>query len=307
MSSTIAHYRAIQALLQTLQGTTSTGTTTVTSTSGTITLPARTFAIPDVDGEIDESRLVMVSPNPATADGSWEVTTGGYAVAIESVSGGTATELPAGTVLHWDLVLAGLPATSEVDAGGLTGGAALATLGTLKEFRGYKDMGPRPDGADLFRAQIHQYPAAVLSWVGSNQADGTVQPSLGPRGARVGRGLTRWRDTWHLWLVSSRLDGADPRRREGDILRDDVLELLTDRMSHRGLTVSDDPGVQVVSASIAAVNPGHYIDLVRFTTMRTLCKRDLRGPFSYWLTTRMRVQATGDPLIDLPDVTIPMT
>jgi hypothetical protein len=125
---------------------------------------------------------------------------------------------------------------------------------------------------------------------------------------RGGAGRRLFKHQWALWLITSRGDSSDQRRREGDDLRDLAMSLISDRDAWRGIDLSHPQGLQIITAQIQNVTPSAYVDLIRFAASYTLTRRDTRT-FADWLTTRMRVQTPEQPAglpINVPDVTFRM-
>lgn len=306
--STVDNARAIQAALQPLMGTPATGQVTVHSTGATGTVPFGSTAIPVVTGDLREEATAFVPKNPASGDGSWPVVLAGTAVPIESLHGGPVGNVAAGVAYRWDPPLPGIEATS-VSVGAVAGGVASTAFAALKQIRVYKSL-TQANFEQFLRAQLSQYPGAILAWESTTPLDGPMAATPSPRQARVGRGKFLFRHTWLLWLVTSRLDTEAMRRREGDALRDDIIEILFDCMQARGLRVSNEPGAEILSASPFAATPTSYVDLIRFGCTVTVQHRSA-AQFNDWLRTRLRQQtdpqAPSSPPINLPDLTIPMT
>jgi hypothetical protein len=281
--------RGLQACLQVLQGTYSSGSVTATATGDPVELPKGTFGLPTVDGSEDESKAVIVEANPLVTGGAWTVTSGGTDVLVTSVQGGTHVNLEAATAIRWDPPITGLAATGTVAAGGLTGGTAATHYGAIRQVRYYRDMGSNPGAVDFYAAGLHSYPAAVLGCESTMPADGAALPGVGPDSTRRGQGKREFVATFDLMLFTSRFDQTHQRRKESDQLRDDVLELFTDRMSYRGCYLSSPRGIQILEARHLGSKPTHYVDVVRFSCHCTLTKRDDRT-FRDWLTTRLQVE-----------------
>lgn len=309
MSGSIGNARALVGLLQLLQGSYASGQVLVRSTGATGTLPAHSYAVPIVGGEKWEELLVKIEPNPAQADKSWPVTSSGTLVTATTVQGGTRANLAAGTPLRWLPTLTGIEEQSAVGGSAFAGGVFLDTFGSLRQIKLYKDLGGQQKAEEFFRAQVDDFPAAVLNWAGARPADGAGSPNLGPRNARVGAGKILFKNEWQLWLISSRFDGEDLRRLEGDQLRDDVLELLSDRIAYRGVPLSSPQGIEILNADVASITPTSFVDLVTFTTSFKLEKRDTQT-FNDWNRTRIELQKTqaglNPPTLDVPDITVPM-
>lgn len=303
----------LQALLGVLQGAPSAGQALVRSTGATGTVPKHAVAIPVIDGAIDSEAAIVVEPNPAVADGSWPVTSAGVLVDASSLQSGVRVNLPLGTPLVWSPPLTGIEERSEVGTA-LTGGTQLDTWGALKQIRAYKDMGTRPQAEDVYKAQVTQLPAVVLTWVATVPADGSGSGSLGPRGVRVGRGVVLMKHRWILHVITSRLDSSDLRKREGEALRDDLLTLLAERTAYRGLGISGPDGLEVLDARLEVVSPGHFVDAISFATTFGLKRRDLEPLPSNWVQTRILRQVpplvppqdADEPALIFPDVTDPM-
>jgi hypothetical protein len=300
--------RGILAAIQPVMGPAATGALLVRSTSATGTLPAGSVALPVVDGALTEEGAVFAQKNPATADGSWAVTSAGVAVTVEALLGGTPANLPPiGTEYRWDPPVTGVESTSE-SSSAVTGGSFSGAFGGLLAAKHYKDLGGQIDAGTFFRAQLAQFPGVVLSWSGSTPLDGANAARPGPRSSRTGRGKILYRHEWLLWVVTSRLDSASSRTREGDVIRDDLMEMLTESRCVRGVfQVSNSPGLEILDARPFAVTPTSYVDLLRLGTTNTLVRRNT-ATYTDWLNTRLRQQTDeqDDEKLDLPDVTIPM-
>ncbi len=307
--SSIDSARAILATLQLLQGPFATGQATVRSTGATGIVPAGSFAIPIVSGQLFEEGIVVVTKNPATQDGSWPVTAAGAAVGIAAVRGGEGGNLAAATELRWDASLAGVELVSVVAGGGLTGGSWLTPAGSLRQLRQYKDLGSREQAQAFFNAQVGETPAAVLAWAGAIPAAGTTEAHLGADPSRVGRKKRLFKNQWELYLVTTRWHGDQERQREGDLLRDAVLDMLSDRVAYRDLFLSSPQGIEIVSAGVHSVTPSAYVDLIRFTNTFTLQMRDERT-FTDWLKTRIRLEreqlGLNPEKLNVPDFTVNM-
>jgi hypothetical protein len=284
--------RGLQACLQVLQGDYSTGSVTATATGDPVELPKGTFGLPIIDGSEDESQALLVEANPSAEGGAWTATSTGTPVSVTSIQGGTHVNLDADTPVRWDPPIAGLASTGVVAAGGLTGGAQATHYGALRQVRYYRDMGANPGALDFFAAGLHSYPAAVIGWESTTPADGAALPGVGPDSTRRGQGKREFVATFGLMLFTGRFDQTHQRRKESDQLRDDVLELLTDRVSYRGCYLSSSAGIQILEARHLGSKPSHYVDVVRIACHLILSRRDDRT-FHDWLTTRLQL-ATVD-------------
>lgn len=297
---------AILGLLSQHQGQYASGPALVHATGSDVDVPHGTVGLPILNGELDEQAAVRVAKNPAT-DGEWTVTSAGVAVTLESVVAGTRVNLAAGTSIRWDPPLAGVEATSDVQAPGLTGGTQLSGFGTLRQLRLYRDLGTKPTAEDFFRAQVDEYPAAVLAWEATIPHDGPTGPGLGR--SRLGGGKRLVKRDWRLFIVTSRLDAEHRRRSESYDLVDELLQTLTEEVADRGIAISRPDGIEIVDAREIVSGREVYVDQIRFATSATLSRRASTETFNDWLTTRMRQQTepqAPDPPIDLPDHTVDM-
>jgi hypothetical protein len=246
---------------------------------------------PVVGGTENDAACLKVETNPATPDGSWPVTTAGTEVAVTSLQGGNHVNLSAGTRLNFDEEL---PGATAILSSAMAGGSQLESFGALRQVKLYKDLGNQIDAKSFFAAQVRDYPAAVLTWAATTPGDGSVSPALGADGTRVSRGKRIYAHEWTLFVISSRLDSKDRRKREGDVLRDDILEMLTDRESFRGVPLSNPNGIKVIDARLASTTSTAYVDVIRFVTWFILKRTDSRT-FNDWKTSSITVPPTvGD-------------
>jgi len=308
--SSVLNARSIIALLSMLQGTCAGGKLLVKSTGATATLPKFSHAIPIFGGGLHEMAILRVEPNPDTADGSWPITSAGVEVTVSAVQGGPHANLPVDTECRWDPVVDGLENTSEVTGAALTGGARLDSFASLKQLVFYDDLETLDFQKDLFRAQVQDIPAAVLAWASSVPADGSVVETLGTSRARLGRGKRLFKHEWHLFLITSRFDSDQIRRREGRTLADAILEVLSDQTTARGENVSSPQGIEVLDARVFRRSAEASVDLIRFTTSFVLERRSV-AEYNDWMTSRVRIQTAeqGDPptQIDVVDLTVEHT
>lgn len=285
--STSYQSRVLQMLCQPLQGMFSTGTALVTSISAPVTLAPGDVLVPIVNDCEAEEAAVKIEPNPDTADRTWPITTTGTAVTITSIQGGAHVNLVAGTALRFDEPPAGIVELASV-ATSMTGGTKLASFGALMQVKAAKDLGSQVDARSFFACQLGDYPAAVLMWRATTPGDGSVSPSLGADATRVGKGKRIYAHEWELTVVSSRHDSSDRRKREGDIIRDNLLEIITDREAYRHVNLSTPMGIKVTDARLVAATETAYVDVIRFVSWFILKRRDERT-FNDWLTAKLDV------------------
>lgn len=300
--------RALQMLCQPLQGTYSSGTITVRTTANfaTATLEKGAILVPIVDGCEYPDAAVKVERNPATPDGSWSISTAGTDVAVTSLQGGAHVNLPAGTPLRFDDAPTGIDELAVV-ATSLTGGVRLETFGALRQVRSFKDLGSQIDARSFFAAQLGEFPAAVLQWSAMTPGDGSASPSLGVDQTRVGRGRRFYCHEWTLFIISSRGESSDRRKREGDRIRDKMVRILTDRTKWRGVALSNSHGIKIIDARLATVTPTAYVDSIRFCTWFTLERTEGRV-FNDWLTSHIVASCpTSQGVLETTNIVVPMT
>lgn len=305
LAGTVSVGRAILGALQPLQGPAAAGSLLVRSTGATGSVPSGSVAVPVASGGLVEAGSVFVLANPDTADGSWPTTPTGASVAVEALHGGPGGNADAGTEFRWLPELTGIEATSET-AAGLTGGSFLA--GGLRRVVAYKSM-DQAGLAELFRASVNDCPAAVLAWASTTPVTGPMASNPGPRVSRLGTTTVLFRHEWLLWLITSQLSSEGERRRSGDAIRDDVLELLHQRCSARDvLRISNEPGIEINQATVKAVSPTSYVDQIRFSTTYAQIQTLGGGNANDWLLTRIRQQTAeqASAVLDIPDVSVEM-
>ena len=303
----IAQARGIMCALSVLQGGTATGSFLVHSTGATGTVPAHSYGVPIIGGALAEDALVRVDKNPDVTDGSWPVTDAGVAVTVTAVQGGTRGNLTAGTEILWDVPIDGIETKSSTVLG-LTGGTWSTAFGALKQIKEYREL-DQDTAVSLFRAQVVDTPAAVLSWLGSMPVSGSVSAAYGATQDRAGRGRRLFKNEWALFLVTTRQSDLAIRLREGAALRDDVMQVLTELVAARGQVLSYPQGIEILDAKAYGSSATSFVDLIRFTTSFGLVRRDTQE-FSDWLTTRLRefyAQGTHPSELDVPDITFEMT
>lgn len=314
MSGTLHNARAIEALLQKLQGSPGIGQLRVRATGADVVLPPGACAVPLVDNALNEQATIFVRPNPAAPSGDkvrgWTVTSSGVVVDVETLQGGEGVNLPGSIECRWDPPIAGLEATATLAPAGATGGASSADFGSIALFRHYKQIATG-EVDELFRAQTYAFPAAILAWGNTTPLDGPISGSPGPRASRVGTGAMLAKHGWLLYLVTSRLEEEGIRRREGDTLRDRVIRRLHNarRTRDRAFVVSNEPGVEILAARVFRVTPNSYVDVVEFATIYTLTHDGDAPDANPWLRTHYKQLSEPQPAappLERPNIIIPI-
>lgn len=286
----VARERAIQAALASIMGPTSSGTLTVRSTGAAGVVPAGAFAVPFESGSLEEHCAVFVTRNPATQDGSWEVTSEGTPVAVQSMQGGAGLNFEPGAEFRWfPMVPAGIEEVSQA-AGAFVGGERGTTLGTLLQIRCFKQLS-NETWLNFYRAKLGDFPGAILCWESMAPTDGPVLNANNPRQSRVGANTVRYKHQWQLYLVSSRSDTEVERRSESAVLLKRVVEELFGKTGTRDglLRISSDPGLQILSAGAHETTHTSYVDLVRFQTFESLTAKSAQDA-NPWLFTHIEAR-----------------
>lgn len=306
-ASVFSYQRGIQAALSPLMGSYSSGRLRATATGGPVYLQAGEVAVPVSDGDFAEHAAVFVTRNRDTKDGSWLVEPGGTLVSVESIQGGAIGNHADGAEFRWFPEVAGVEVTATAE-GPISGGAPKGVFGELQSLRLVKMMAPE-DWKTFLRAGIGAFPAAALVWESLAPADG-ANFSPGERTARVGTRGIRYNHVWALYLVSSRMDSATHRSAESMILLQNVVEELQGKQSGRGLRVSTNPGIQIISANTRGATPSSFIDVVRFQSS-VIGEDKTSSVANPWLSTRLLVMTdeSNDPRppLENPDIKIDMT
>src|SRR5262245_6762781 len=231
-------------------GTRSSGTALVHASGPPTSLPANSYAVPILDGQLVFDALIKTAPNtadPAAPDTT--VSAGGVSVPIRSAVAGAQVNLPSGTVLRWDPPIQGVEPTSSIEAPGLAGGSHATFFGSAKQIAMYESLGAATAASDLFAAKVGRFPAFVLRWEGKDQVGETV---------RVGRGRTLFRHNWVLAIVTSRSDSQESRAAEGLELLEGAMALLSDRCDLDGEVFSAPEPIVVKSGVRVSTTPSSY-------------------------------------------------
>jgi hypothetical protein len=172
--------------------------------------------------------------------------------------------------------------------------------------RSFKDLGSQIDARSFFAAQLGEFPAAVLQWSATTPGDGSASPSLGVDSTRAGRNGRFYCHEWVLFIISSRGESADRRKREGDKIRDAMLRILSDRTKWRGVALSNLNGIKIIDARLASVTPTAYVDSIRFCTWFHLERTEARV-FNDWLTSHIVAsRPTSQGIVETANIIVPM-
>ena len=232
--------RAIMAICHPITGTRSTGENLITSNGSDFDLPMGTFAIPVTDGQANSSLIFKTLEGP-NDDKSWTITGAGTAVQCTSNIGGARHNLPAGTKFNFDPPIYDASVSANTH---FTGGTDELRYGGLKDFIIWDLLQPDISLA-LRRSPIRAFPSAVIMWVDDQPADGSTV-SQTERPTRGNWKTVLYRESFQIAVISSRAESSHSRREEGFYVLDKITELLTDKRSIDGKSVSNPSGLQVL-------------------------------------------------------------
>lgn len=301
--------RALFATLAPATGVRGTGTITITALpgAGDVTLPANSYLVPVVGGNLrtdmlyktHEAWVVHAVDVPVSEDG----------VTIKSNIGGARFNLPAGTVLRFDPPVDGFAPTATLDAD-MTDASDAGAL--IRSAGFYEDLDLSNPSDDLFAARVGDR-GVMLIWSRSEPAEGALggMRQGSNRATRVAR---FWREHFVLYVVVSRLTGDSRRRQDGHLIVQAITRLLTDRhQNDDGEQLSTvGSGVEITERARLGRRANHYIYGIQLRVNQTLEATTTGRSFARWLRTHyegtLPRREDPEPIQDLEvvDVTDPM-
>lgn len=289
----IAEARALMALLAPLTGERAAGTLVVSAAPGPgAVLPPSSFAIPILGGAARYDLLLKTAVNPASDEG-WPVFAG-TAVPVVANVGGLSGNLPIGTSVRWFPSIAGVEPVSVVGPGvvgdpGIAGGTAPEGLTAVRQVAFFEELGAATGAEMLSRALVARFPAIVLAWESTGES------------TFVGRGQQTQKQTWSLYVVTSRQDADPARRLEGMAILDAATAAVIGRTGVDGFTFSAPAGVDIVGRQLVTISDAFYVYRIRLSTQTAMNYRELRA-FNPWLTTRLDAAVPAPAPAGLPVV-----
>lgn len=298
--------RALIAQLAPITGQRATGSVTVNAPGGGV-LPANTYLLPVVGGQLRDDLIFKTAPNPATVEpngtgGDWVLAPGApVSVAIKSNIGGSRHNLPAGTVFRFDPPLPGLDATATLGAD-MTDGDD--TFQLVRRAAWFEDMDASNPGKDIFAAKLGDYPAIMLVWQNSEPAEGTTA-GLRQGSTRGARKVRFTRESYAMYVIVGRLAGDAARRQEGLVVMQAATRLLSDvQRNDDGEQLSSiGAGVEVNERTRLKRGEKLYIYGMHLRVNQTMQPVD-RRTFNAWLRTQYTGALPGRPP---PEPTDPLT
>lgn len=292
--------RALQAQLHPLTGGRATGTALVTRTGGEVVLSPNTYVIPvsataDTPSE-NKTMIAKVDFNPLTAEphkqgGDWIIGPTATQVSFIANAGGLRfNSIKSGYKLRFDPPVPGLEPLATVDAdwsGGVDGIVKAAAI--------YEDI---DDPRSIFDAGAGAFPAIVISWNGSEVADGrTTGVSQGR--TRANRNTRSYYEDFSIFVVVADAGGANQRRKQGQRITEAVRNCVTDHSSNDDgePLVAWGTGVEVMQVAKAAQSPQVWVYVVRCRLSTTVTRVDTRT-WQPWLKAKVEASLPADPHVD---------
>jgi len=241
MSTIIDTGRDIMAVMSPVTGTRATGVVTITASGADVELPAATYLVPRLGGQYRPDLVVKSKPSDDYQAG-WTITAGGVDVdCVANIGGVPHNTLIAGTELLIDPPLDGID-TCVVKTG-FSGGAAPTGLAAVKSMVLYEQFRASAASLDMVRSGIKEFPGILISWMGSEPADGAAVDQTTQR--RVSGTATMYHETFQVLVVSNRAESDHMRRLQGLYILDAITGLLTSRVDFDGGLISYPSGLQV--------------------------------------------------------------
>jgi len=294
--------RSIMAVMQPATGDRSSGPVTIKALPTTVANIKRgTIAYPILRGQINPKLLFKVDKNPATEDGSWDVTDAGTDVTFISNVGGEKHNLPAGTELRLDPLTAVLVVgDTVVAAGGLTGATTAAGFGAVKDMLIAEQVDGPILSLDLRRSGLTSFPAVVVSWKDSIPSDGSTQVQASRGAARVGTRSLLFSSSYVITLFSAREDSEHARRHEGMFITGLLARLVSDRHSVDGECFSNPSPLQIRNifreVGQQDIYQKYYVYHILVSAMSTLQSIDGRT-YSDFLLATLNIDKPQDPAL----------
>ncbi len=279
---------AILSALAPLTGVRSSGSMTALASGGATTVPPGWYLVPTIrtpSGEsyVDFGRMVKTTTETAVdpvADPS------GTAVAFVSVSGGVRQNLDPGTVLEWyPEPPAGITSTA-VTVAGSSGGTDATGPAAVRQALSWEGLGAASVAADLWKAGTDAFPAVIVAWRGASEE------------RRVGAGKILEKHNFDVFVVATRLDGANRRRDEGKIVLSAVQREIEDRAQVDGEIFSSPPTVPGALSRLA-MDPGSYTYVLALQVSHA-AKRTERRAYMPLAKVRTQIVTTDDGVTQPP-------
>lgn len=280
--------RALLSALGPLAGLRAEGTVTATAIGGDVVLPPFTYGIPIIGGKAVLARAVKVLPSGTDARGQplgHTITSAGVDVPVRAVVGGSAGNLPAGTVILWQPLPVGLAPRGVVDAGGITGGVSQPGPGRCARVVAFEAL-DRTNADRIWEAAGEGFPAIVIARTGSTPLDvATVNHTLRQHAFLV-------------YVVAANLAGNDERAEEGELLLDAIESTLDGLADVEGEVFSGPPCELGAETRERPRSPNVHVWSIEVRTYHALNRIDVRlsdgVSWQPWETTRIEVAAPAE-------------
>jgi hypothetical protein len=287
-----------------MTGDRATGSILASSIAGSVEVPKGAHLIPVVAGQLRPDLLLKTTDK-------MPITPGGVAVPITSVLGGAAHNLPGATVVRWDPVLDGVEPTATIVT--CSGATTPTYFGAIKSASIFETFGGPAPTLEAFRTRVREFPAVIISWDGSEPADGQAVSQLERGSSRAGRSAQLYSEQFVITIISSRQDSDHARRHEGLEVLDELCAWMFDKQAIDGHVFSAPGGLQILSRNRVPVgDPQLWQDFYVYRAVVAVTvamhKRDVRV-YNEWMRTRT-TWAVGDAAHEqdktIVDVEFPM-
>lgn len=276
--------RALFAALSPATGIRATGLIAVTAGAADVIVPANTYLMPVVAGQLRDDLLFKTIEDRPLGAGSTA------SIAITSNVGGVRHNLPEGTTFRFNPLLEGVLPTAELAADMLDGSDAGALI---RRVAFYEDLDAASPSNDLFVSKIGDR-GVLLIWSKSEPAEGALA-GLRQGANRGSRTVKFWRENYVFYVVVSRLTSDASRRQEGQVILEVITGLLTDRMQNDdGEQLSTiGGGVEITERARLGRSANHYIYGIQLRVNQTLQPQLDGRVFAPWLRTSYVGAAPG--------------
>lgn len=292
--------RAILAQLSPLTGARASGEVSVTAGAAAVVVPANTYLLPVVRGELRDDL-------PFKTVGDWQVNAGATSsIPIVSNVGGARMNLDAATVFRFDPPIDGVEGDVLLDAPGTAGGNDDGAL--LRRMGFFEDLDAQNASQDIFAGKLTEYPALMLTWQNSEPAEGAMA-GLRQGNNRGRRAVKFFREYFVAYIAVGRLAADRRRRQEGLVAAQAASRLLTDRLQNDDgeQLCSVGGGVEIIGRTRVKRGPRHYIYAVRLRVNQVLQQAADTRVFHRWETTRIVSSLEAEPeALPVVDISEPM-
>lgn len=210
-----------------------------------------------------------------------EITAAGTEVPAWTMLGGAGMGMPSGTVVRVNPAIPGVELDGEVVAPFVAQPDAdpLEEPGAIRRVVIWEQLGTGSQADAFWRGAVGLFPAVVIAWESWDI------------GGKQGRGSQTHDNTFAIFVVCTRRDGAHERRDEAKAILQAVSELLVDKRGTDGELVSDPPAT-LGRAERFSLSPDAYVYRLQLGVTATITKREHPPRGAPWLKTRTQLVTT---------------